>query len=162
MRKKLIIIGRGRGANQAKDVEGEKWSANYCKPWADILFDIHTTWPKQEQNHKKAKELGQRLILQKDYPLQEIIDAYGIEFFPQSIAYMIALGIYKGFKEIDLYGCNIIPKEGDEPIVKNHPGTEFWIGFAMGKGIKVTVQGEHESFILRNTGFYGYEDGVNT
>lgn len=164
-RKKLIIIGRGRGANKGLLADGEKWSANFFKPGADVLFNIHKPTnlsPKLKKRFggdiAKAIQAGQRLILQNTYPLKEIIKEYGIKFFPQSITYMIALGIYRGFEAIDLYGCNIIPKAGDEPIVKNHPGTEFWVGFAMGRGIEVKVQGGYESFILRDTGLYGFEE----
>lgn len=153
--KKLIIIGRGRNAELGLQADGEKWAINFFIPGADVLFDIHT-FEARTGDRAKAIAAGQRVITQAEYPLDEILKEFKTEYFSNSIPYMIALAIYQKYTHIDLYGCNVIPLDSEAPIVENHPGTEFWIGLAMGRGVKVTVHGKIESFLLRDVGMYGF------
>lgn len=156
--KRIIIIGRGRGRWHGYDADGEKWTMNYYTPRVDVLFDIHQQTPDQLKHQRMAAEAGQKVITQENYPLQEIIDKYKIRYFGNTICYMIALAMYQGAKSIDLYGCNIVPLKSDQPIVKNHYGTEFWLGYAMGSGLDVKVHGKKETYLLRE-GMYGYDWG---
>ena len=83
-----------------------------------------------------------------EYPIDAVVKYFGVDFFNNSIAYMIALAIYQGATSIDMHGCHITPEPGDtEPIAKNHYGIEYWIGQAHGRGIDVKIHGD--SLILR-------------
>ena len=50
---------------------------------------------------------------------------------------MTALAIYEGFDEISFYGINQSLQTEYE---KQLPCTDFWVGIALGKGIRVNIQ----------------------
>ena len=96
------------------------------------------------------------------YPLKEIVDKFGITYFSNTICYMIAYAVYKEVKSIDLFGINM--SYGSE-YEHEKGGLEFWLGFAMGKGLKVNIHGKESMVlktkansrtILRDGDLYGY------
>ena len=157
MIKTINIIGRGRGRGHGLAASGEKWTCNYMTPGVDIVFEIHSdkTTPLHAERAKCA-EAGIPVITQSEYPIDAIQAKFKTNFFTNTICYMIAYALYQGYQKIVLWGCNIIPKSDDEPIIKNHPGVEYWLGYAQGMGVDVDVQGE--SYILSlSHGRYGYD-----
>jgi hypothetical protein len=156
MMKTVNIIGRGRGRGKGLVAEGEKFTCNYYTPGVDIVFEIHTDKNTPNAEKVKCAEAGIPVITQSEYPIDAIQAKFKTNFFVNTICYMIAYALYLGYEKIVLWGCNIIPKSDDEPIVKNHPGVEYWIGYAQGLGVEVEVQGE--SYILSlPKGRYGYD-----
>ena len=88
------------------------------------------------------------------YPLDEIIEKFGVCYFTSTIDYMIAYALNEGAKEINLYGINMSVKS---EYAYEKPGAEFWIGMAMGMGVKVNLQTEHTSLMKSRDGLlYGY------
>ncbi len=74
------------------------------------------------------------------------------DYFTSSIAFMLALAIYEGFTTIDLYGIDLtVGEEYDY----QKPCAEFWIGFAMGKGIEVGIPAA--CALLKTKWRYGWE-----
>lgn len=99
------------------------------------------------------------------YPLREIVKKFGITYFSNTVCYMVAYAVYIGVKQLDLYGINM--DYGSE-YEHEKGGLEFWLGFAMGKGIKVKVHGEksmvlktkvsrHTKAISKDGNLYGYD-----
>jgi hypothetical protein len=90
------------------------------------------------------------------YPLEEIIDHFKlpIPYFTSGPEYMIAWAIREGFEDIYLYGLNMtVEKE----YIDQKPGMEFWVGIALGKGIRVHLQHEQTSILkTRDSNLYGY------
>ena len=112
---------------------------------------------KQIQARSAAVENNCDLMTHEIYPLAEIIDRFKSAYFVNSICYMIAYALFLGtYDEIDFYGCYINTQPQDTEIpCKNHPGVEHWIGYAMGRGVRVKIHGD--SFLLRcKDGLYGY------
>ena len=158
--KTVNIIGRGRGRGHGLAAPGEHWTCNYHTPGVDVIFYMHQPdieADRQAESRAKTAEAGIRIIDLESYPIDEIQDHFRTRFFGNSICYMIAYALYMGYERIVLWGCNIKPGPADEPIVKNHPGIEFWLGYAMGAGVEVQVQGD--SYIMRFAkGRYGYDN----
>jgi hypothetical protein len=96
---------------------------------------------------EQAKKDNTPIIEIENYPLHEIIEEFGSDYFANSVSYAIALAIYKGYDEIELFGVN--QSTGKEYIFEKG-GVEYWIGFAKGKGIKVTVKGDASILLLTN------------
>jgi len=80
-----------------------------------------------------------------------------LKYFSSSICYMIALAIHKGATEIQLWGASYFANQRDA--ILERAAVEFWLGIAIGKGIKVHVHGP--TTILKageNNDLYGYEN----
>ena len=153
---RVAIIGLGPGWEEAP-YDCETWGINQliCRRPVSKVIDIHIMSQcdnEQEQQYlidarKRAKEDNTPIIEIENYPLHEIIEEFGSDYFANSVAYAIALAIYKGYDEIDLYGVN--QSTGKEYIFEKG-GVEYWIGFAKGRGIKVTVNGDESILLLTN------------
>lgn len=86
------------------------------------------------------------------YPLQPIIDKFGARYFTSTISYMIAYGIWAGFREIGIWGVDLIV--GKEYFYQKSCA-EFWIGVANGLGIEVRIP--DDSALLKGGFLYGFE-----
>lgn len=176
---KVVLLGRGKGFLAYRDFN----ALSTHKVWAcysviqmvddvDLVFDPHDTerffvdkpTPEVERINKKIKKLNIPIFLQKvcpeyptsmKYPLREIVDKFGITYFSNTICYMIAYAIYVGVKQIDLIGVN---QAGKEEYVDEKGGVEFWLGFALGRGLKVKVYGKRSMVLKTKSGkLYGYD-----
>lgn len=70
----------------------------------------------------------------KRYPYEDVVDFFGTNYFSNSLCYMLALAIMKGYKEIHMYGMNFLM--ADE-YVAEIPGVMFWIAMAHSRGIRI-------------------------
>lgn len=86
------------------------------------------------------------------YPFKQIFEKYG-SYFTSSIAYMMALGIEKGYKEIHIYGVDMALRE---EFLYQRPGVEYLIGYMRGMGIKVYFP--PKSMICNNDWIYALEN----
>lgn len=153
-------------------------------PRIDRLFEIHRrSWylrgeqEKSDMYDKWLRELHDfPIYMQEDqlaqdlvpsgvkYPFEEVceellpglIRKIGAEelkmvYFTSTAAFMLALAIYEGFDEIHLVG---IDADSDTEYSYQKPGIEFWIGVALGRGIRVIIQ---EECNLCTAPIYGYE-----
>jgi hypothetical protein len=78
------------------------------------------------------------------YPIEEVKECFGTDYFSDSCCYMIALAIYQGFKHLKLYGFTY---GWGSNYVEEKPGVSFWLGVALGKGLKVSIFGEHSALL---------------
>lgn len=164
---KVNIIGK---AGYITLPEGETWGVNENILWYDLktvfaMHDYQTLWhnAKMRAAIEKVNRLGIPFIslgryddipTSIEYPLQEIIQYFGVDYFASSIDYMLAYAIYKGATEIDLYAVDMLQ---DAEYIHQKPSVEFWIGFALGKGIKVCIHGERSEILkIRERKLYGY------
>lgn len=86
------------------------------------------------------------------YPLKEIVRFLGRDYFTSSVGYLVGLAIWMEAEEIALYGVNLT---SDEEYSHQKPNTEYLLGVAEGRGIKVTIA--DGSAILNS--HYSYGDG---
>ena len=97
------------------------------------------------------------------YPLDEIVSALLPHFerdknlvwddrgmyATSSLAYGVALAIYKGYKRLELWGIGLAM---NTEYVYQRPGAMFWIGYALGRGIEVKLRGQ-----MFDAPLYGYQ-----
>jgi hypothetical protein len=100
------------------------------------------------------------------YPLDEICrellpglqrgrqNGQSIRYFTSSVAYAIALAIYRGYERIEIYGVEM---ETNTEYAYQREGVTFWLGVAVGRGIEVVL---HEDSGLMVGLLYGYDGDV--
>ena len=165
------IIGKGSGW-QAAPADGTTWGITQLivrRPVSMVIdMNDYRLWGEAEA---KEAALARRLAVQNNvpyvclapmagcpvaapYPLDEIINFFRTDYFNSTIDYALALAIHRGFSEIHLYGINCLHYAD---YARQKPSAEFWIGQAMGRGIRVTVHGP-KSELLRTPDrkIYGY------
>lgn len=110
-----------------------------------IMHDIRTTMFHEDAN--LVPELnrlgipvytaGPYAVLEnhRPFPAKEVINHFGVAYMLNVIAYMLATAIMVEPKEIHLYGCDFA--FGVD--INEKSCAEFWIGMAMGRGIKVVI-----------------------
>ena len=73
----------------------------------------------------------------KRYPLDEAIELVPGMYFTSTIAYVIAYAILQKVDRIRLYGFEIWSGSDSNEYQKQRPCVNFWLAYAMGRGIKV-------------------------
>lgn len=149
--KSVIILGMGATMVKCK-YDTEVWGVNKVYRMArklDKLFitdgrkqpDRSDSWNFDELNGLNIPIVSlhrfpeiKRLTV---YPYTKIIerfDGLGKEFFTNSICYMMAYALYKGYEKISLYGIDMATALEYQ---LERGGIEYWIGRAEGMGVKV-------------------------
>jgi hypothetical protein len=94
-----------------------------------------------------------------DYPLEDVINAVGTDYFNCTPSYAIAYAIYLGAKRISLFGLDFTwPNASDAE--QGRACCEYWIGRAMQRGIDVFVVNTSslmDANVERNLRHYGYD-----
>jgi hypothetical protein len=97
------------------------------------------------------------------YPFKAITDAllptltidsemHRKEFFTCTVAYALALGIYRGYKKIDVYGAEL---ETLSEYQYQRDSTCFWMGVAAGRGVDITIHSQ-----MLDVPIYGMESFI--
>ena len=179
-RDKVIIMGYADSSRMLApfyDKSFEIWGLNELYlmiPRADRWFEVHAKyWLKRshrDREHLKwLKDAKIPIYMPKrvdeiptsvTYPLDEVLGFFNknwlneydrFRYLNNSISPMIGLAIYEGFKEIHIYGVDMaLRKEYRE----QKPSCEFFVGYAMGAGIKVYIPSESD--LLRTGALYGF------
>lgn len=153
------------GAAYSESLHGEIKEDNEENGWnsihrVDLLFDMH----KRPVFAPKIKELnaaGCPIMMQLHhsdipasvpYPVERVASEVGEEF-SSSIAYMMALAIFYGYREMHLYGVNMAT---ESEYAYQRPGVKYYLGVARGMGIKTRVP--PESKLDKSVWRYGYDD----
>jgi hypothetical protein len=125
-----------------------------------IDMNVYTDgrWGSQERaDADKARKIcGERGIDYIDlsnYPLREIIEKFDTDYFSSTVDYAIALALYLGYDDINLYGVTL--SIADYSTLKC--GCDFWCGYAKGLGAKVTVHGQSTVMRTVDGKVYGYD-----
>lgn len=93
----------------------------------------------------------EEIPLSEPFPIEQCVKEFGWPYFTNTICYMIAYALLQKVKEIDIYGVN---QAGSHEYTEERGGVEYWIGLANGRGVKMTVHGDH-SQLLMFKGRYG-------
>lgn len=137
-------------------------------PRADLWTDIHDYYDEENvegTDHEGwLRECGIPVLMNKTrpniptsfrYPIERVIEE-GCDYFTSTVAFLIAWGIVQGYKEIALYGIDLIV--GTEYEFQRQCA-EFWLGVAHGRGITVRIP--PQSALLKHSHRYGYEREPN-
>ena len=169
-RTKLAIVGFAASSKDLAPFDDPTWEIVALNqlyrhiPRADRWLEIHHNWNEhvvEGTDHQKWLADAPIPIYMVDrvpgipnsvrYPVERVMKAHP-DYFTSTVAFAIALAIDEGFKEIGLWGIDLIV--GDEYFYQK-PCAEFWIGVAHGKGITVTLP--HTTALCKQSHRYGYQ-----
>lgn len=97
----------------------------------------------------------------ENFPFKEVKKQFGVDYFTNMVCYMLAAAIMEDADEIHLYG---VRQAGLVEYMEQRRGVEFWLGIAVGRGIKVEIHGISQ--LLKNSRGIPYqgtekvEDGI--
>lgn len=116
----------------------------------------HYDWLKKQTTPVYMQQRHEEIPASVEYPKQEILDEFG-GYFTNSVSYMIALAIHEGATEIGIYGVDMAINDvgGHSEYAHQRPSCEYFIGLAVGRGIKVDIP--RESDLLKVGRLYAYE-----
>ena len=158
------IIGRGKGWENAprEEISWGLTLINLQRP-VDLVIDMNVyedgRWGETERLGavaSKALALKNNIpyICLENYPLEIITKLFKTDYFNSTVDYAIALAIYKQVTQIKCWGVNMA---NNTEYAEQKAGVEFWLGYAMGKGIDVKVNGSHSRILKTKDGLlYGY------
>lgn len=165
----LVILGKGDtrhdGAKVAEDLDCECWGVNDIErfPAMTMLFELHER-ERWEAYNKDLPSLKIPIMMQDVYPdipqsvkfpMQEVLEDFSIPYYNNAISQMIAFGIHtRRFKKIYVFGVEYAAADRVEQEFER-PCTEFWLGFAMGRGISLFIAKQSNLFT-----YTGYLKGV--
>jgi hypothetical protein len=189
MYSEVIVLGKAAGWEEApffyEDAKVQTWGLNthiLSRP-LDICFEPHDvewwmenwnqirSWHKPERGYPKhIEKVNEHAIpyltlkhydfipTSEAYPVEEICNHFGIDYFTGGIDYMVAYAIWKGVAKIDIYGVHTTK---DDEYEYQKPSLEFWIGVAIGRGIKIKVHGPTTLLKTMYRGKIHTNDGKN-
>lgn len=73
-----------------------------------------------------------------EFPLEDVINDLGTAYFNNTASYAAALAIHLGASAISLWGCDYTYPNAHHA-EKGRAGLEYWLGYALGRGIDVRV-----------------------
>ena len=144
---KVAILGKVGTKFKApfEDESWDIWSMNIHSdaaklPRVDLWFDIHANEPNPNADIKRA-----------NYPFKEAENLLGGQYFNNTVSYMIAYAILKGYKEIALYGMKFNDDKASRR--SEYKNVRELIFFAKGRGIKITAP--EDKIMLQEYELYG-------
>lgn len=101
----------------------------------------------------------EEIPLSEAFPLEECAKKFGPLYFSNTVAYMIAFALLNGAKEIEIYGVN---QASSAEYFYEKAGVEYWLGIAVGMGVKVIINGQKSELLGNKRRFggnllYGYQ-----
>lgn len=94
-----------------------------------------------------------------EFPLEDVINNLGHDYFNSTAAYAVAYAIHLGVKRISLFGCDYTyPNAHDAE--KGRACVEFWLGVARARGINLTIAKTSslmDALHSRQERLYGYD-----
>lgn len=162
MKRKVAIVGKasstiGKVSEVMRDPNFEVWGLNDLYLFHPHILKFASRWfSVQSQDRIKAGNPEMVNIISNmtipvyrpdNYPMREICGHFKKPdtFFNSSIALMVALAVYEGFKQINLYGVELGTIAGREDeqatlmaeFYEQRPFAMFLLGWAEAKGITI-------------------------
>lgn len=146
--KELILLGGGESRKECP-YNTEVWAASsvlslpetrlegISKAFAFDLYPLVKPYLKIAKEHN-IPVVSTRSYADEQYPWKEITEEFQTKYFRNSISYMIAMAVYKGYEKLRIYGVDQGP---DYEYLAAKPYVMFWLGVAIGRGIEWEVAG---------------------
>jgi hypothetical protein len=178
----LIILGTAQSMARTPWDQKNKYDYWACSPvlthevsdgkYIDAFFEMHTrsTWQRiKDFLNDYVKKINPNVIIymqrkeeeiknSKQFPIKEIQEMVHHEklgkYYTSTIAYMIALAIYAGYKKILMYGCHMAAEE--EEYSMQRACVEAWLNYGLGVGVDYWSPGDSE--VMKCSYLYGYEE----
>ena len=143
--KKLAILGKLETKFKAPfdNPDFDIWGFNYHKimpPRYTLWFDLHTKNPNPIAD-----------ITRKKFPFKKCTELLGGNYFNNTVSYLIAYAILKGYKEIYFYGMRFF--DDGERRKREFQNVRELIFFAKGKGVK--IKAPYDEIIMVEYPIYG-------
>jgi len=164
---KIILIGSANNWQDAPS-EGETWGIHaVClhRP-VSMVWHLHKFDEEDYVCVPENEEAIKRYVNENKIPMMCLkkhddiptsmafpIEEMELKYSESSISYMVWYAIHIGATEIDLYGILMAAFDEYHEQLKS---VEYWIGYARGKGIKVTIH-EPTAICKGRQGLYGYD-----
>jgi hypothetical protein len=173
---KIALIGTAPSSRLLAPFNDPDWQIWACSPGnmdqlprVDVWFEIHSNllWPECESYGRPYVEWlkkqtfpiymqDQRLVPNATpLPIQDLLNEFGRYFFTSSFAYMLAMAIKAGAKEIALFGIDMASKD---EYIQQRSGGHYFMQEAAKRGIVVNVP--YESDLAQPPPLYGYADST--
>ncbi len=171
---KVACVGTAPSSRMLAPYADTSWTIWGCSPGnmkilprVDAWFEIHGSllWPENKHygepylawlNEQKIPVYmqDQRYLPQAiSLPLKELVKEFGPYYFTSSFAWMMAMAMHMGAKEIALYGIDMASR--DEYILQR-PGAYHFFQEAKRRGVKMSAP--YESDIMQPPGLYGFSE----
>lgn len=99
---------------------------------------------------------GEALAKINAFPLNDAIELANGGYFTSTIAYTICYAILQKVDRIRLYGFEIWSGSDANEYEYQRPCVDFWLAFAISRGIKVEVPYLLLHNVINNQNYYGY------
>ena len=172
---RINIMGGSFGWELAPDKNVWSFNAFILERPVDVIFNMHdipallaSDVPGDEKFRSQVKrgiervrETGTKMYCPEAfdgipcirYPIEKIIERFKIDYFSSGPAYAIALALYEGVTDLDIYGIAVaITEEYKE----QKACLDYWLGVAMAMGVNVGLYGPTELLRTSNRKRYGY------
>lgn len=171
---KVALIGTAPSSRMLAPYSDPSWTIWACSPGnmgvcprVDAWFEIHGNllWPENKHYGEPyinwLKQQSFPIYMQNQelvpnaipLPKKELVKEFGPYFFTSSFAWMMAMAMLKGAKEVALYGIDMASR--DEYILQR-PGAYFFFEEGKRRGVKMTAP--YESDIMQPPGLYGFSE----
>lgn len=173
---KVAIVGTAPSSRDLAPFDDESWKIwgvsnvyQHIPKW-DCWFELHDLetrkneqeypghydWLKKQTTPVYMQQTHEEIPASVEYPKQEIIGEFG-GYFTNSVSYMIALAIHRGAEQIGIFGVDMAVQDagGHSEYAHQRPSCEYFVGIAVGRGIKVDIP--PESDLLKAARLYAYE-----
>jgi len=92
----------------------------------------------------------------KSYPIEEIKMYFGVDYFGNSLDYMMAYALYNGYRSIHTWGLNM---NIGTKYIHEKPAMSFWLGYALGLGAEIHLHGAECEMLRTHDGLvYAYHE----
>jgi len=178
----VAIVGLAPSTHDQAPLEDPDWETwgfaldDESYPYLDKVFEMHPLSlmrkVKPFLERRMREEIDVPVYMQEAYPeipgaiaypIEDVISIVG-DYFNSSIAYMLGLAILKKVDRIGIWGVDMA---GDDEYAYQRPNTEYFIGFAKGRGIDIYIPeesalltfgaeggGEHTNLGMDRYGYY--------
>ena len=171
---KVALIGTAPSSRMLAPFNDPTWQIWACSPGnmgqlprVDAWFEIHGNmlWPENKHYGEPylnwLKQLAIPVYMQSKQwipnatplPMRELVKEFGPYFFTSSFAWMMAMAMKAGAKEIALYGIDMASR--DEYILQR-PGAYHFFNEGKKRGIKMSAP--YESDIMQPPALYGFSE----
>ena len=171
---KVALVGTAPSSRMLAPFNDPTWQIWGCSPGnmnvlprVDLWFEIHGNllWPENrhygEPYLKWLNEQTFPIYMQNQMfvpramslPVRELVAEFGPYFFTSSFAWMMAVAMQQGAKEIALFGIDMASR--DEYIIQR-PGAYYFFMEGNKRGIKMMAP--YESDIMQPPGLYGLSE----
>jgi hypothetical protein len=162
---KVAVIGLAPSTHAKApwdDPTWEKWGLPWDASYGlmDRHFEMHDRRLLDGPHSKRVTDYAQRLndcarlYTQENYPFEAVAQSIGQAYWNSSIAYVMALAIHEGAREIGIYGVDM---DGTDEYGYQKANMEYLIGVARGQGINVYVPPESALCKFAPTGIKFYD-----